>query len=356
MLISAFQDGQRCANTIGRALLQAENPERLSFNVLQAAGKDDVDCLEEFKSRHLPKVCSDEGCKAAVLSRVHYWKIAPEEGEGPVHQRGLLSARADVSGKDSMCLSTDSHMDFTKDWDRDLLEDWTAADNEFAVLTAYPMATADAASAGKKSWISLCGYFLSNGVPRGATGGTMFNGEGEELGKPPLTMNWAAGQSFARCHAERNVPVDKHLSWMFDGEEVNRAVRLWTHGYDLYNPKVDVVLHNYTHANQKFWTYSSPTKDADEEASRKRLLTLLEGAAAEKDYGQFGLGTQRSLEDYVTWSHTDLGGKWAEFLKNKGITPLFEGREQPGSDSEFCKSLRRRPVRSSEDLIASIGE
>jgi len=346
MLISAFQDGTRCANTILRALQQAEHPERVSFNVLQAKGADDVDCFEEFKSHHLPKLCHDKACSRAVESRIHFWTIPPDEGKGPVHQRGLLSERADISGTDSMCLSTDSHMDFTEDWDRDLLEDWTATNNEFAVMTAYPLATSDAGVAGKQTWISLCGYFLEGLVPRGATGGTMSGLDNP--GRPAMTMNWAAGQSFSRCHAEKNVPVDKNLMWIFTGEEVNRAVRLWTHGYDLYNPKVSVVLHNYTHAAQKFWSYASGKEEEEVEGSR-RLHALLQGHATAKEFGRYGLGDQRSLDDYVTWSHTDLGG-WSAFLAKKGINPLAN----KGSDTAFCQGLKRLPVRSAKELLASI--
>merc|ERR1712039_1125894 len=131
-----------------------------------------------------------------------------------------------------MCLNTDSHMDFLKYWDTSMLEDWKATGNEFAVLSTYPQSFEQRASAGKQMHVTLCGYWLSGGTPRGATGLNEFSHEQ----KPGLTMNWAAGQSFSRCHAEKNVPADKNLRWVFDGEEVDRALRLWTHGYDLYNP------------------------------------------------------------------------------------------------------------------------
>uniref|UniRef100_A0A7S1LLI4 Uncharacterized protein n=1 Tax=Alexandrium catenella TaxID=2925 RepID=A0A7S1LLI4_ALECA len=168
-------------------------------------------------------------------------------------------------------------------------------------------------------------------------------------------MNWAAGQSFSRCHAERTVPVDKHLAWMFDGEEIGRAVRLWTHGYDLYNPAVNVVMHNYSHASQKFWSYTSPEKATEERASQARLQALLQGRATAQEFGRFGLGSQRSLEDYVAWSHTDLGGQWKDFLHGRGIKPMYEsGSYQPGSDTGFCDTLKRPPVRNREELVASI--
>jgi len=354
MLISAFQDGDRCANTIKTALDNASFPDRLSFNVLQAIGPTDIVCLEEFKSKHLPKLCSGQSqdCEATTLARIHVWTIPLEEAKGPVHQRGLLSERAILPGQDSMCLSTDSHMSFVDAWDNLLIQDWTSKNNEFAVLTAYPLSMRDAHIAGTQSYVNLCGYFLENGVPRGVTGATLFNSE--ERPKPVLTMNWAAGQSFSRCHAEKNVPVDKEFRWLFTGEEVDRAVRLWTHGYDLYNPSINVVMHNYTSPNQGFWNYRSDAKASEQEVSDARIRALLTGQQVEGGFGIFGLGDQRTLEEYVSWSHTNLGGKWNEYLQLHKLKPSIpNGQIQPGSNTEFCQSLERHPVRDAAALAKS---
>merc|ERR1719262_443160 len=124
-------------------------------------------------------------------------------------------------------------MDFLPGWDTSLINDWVATNNEFAVLTAYPLGTQDQEVAAT-SYIDLCGYYGEDGIPRGKTGSTLPR---RPVGSAPyLTMNWAAGFSFHRCHADRNVPVDPNLRWIFTGEEVSRAVRLWTHGYDIYLP------------------------------------------------------------------------------------------------------------------------
>mmetsp|Transcript_23647 Transcript_23647/g.45949 ORF Transcript_23647/g.45949 Transcript_23647/m.45949 type:complete len:414 (+) Transcript_23647:89-1330(+) len=354
MLISAFQDGDRCANTINRALDKARYPDRLSFNVLQAIGPRDVACLEEFRSKLLPKLCSEQSmdCEAATLARIHVWTIPLKEAKGPAHQRGLLSERAILPGQDSMCLSTDSHMSFVDAWDDLLIQDWTSTNNEFAVLTAYPLATRNANFAGTKAHINLCGYFLEDDLPRGVTATTLLN-QGKQT-KPTLTMNWAAGQSFSRCHAEKNVPVDKELRWIFTGEEVDRAVRLWTHGYDLYNPSINAVLHNYTKPNQHFWDYYSDVRDAEEDLSGTRIRALLTGQKVIGGFGTFGLGNQRTLEEYVTWSHTNLGGNWDEYLKLHKLTPnIPDGAPDPDTNPKFCESLERHPVRDAESLAKS---
>jgi hypothetical protein len=50
------------------------------------------------------------------------------------------------------------------------------------------------------------------------------------LTRPILGPLWAAGLSFMKCHAERNVPNDPLETGIFMGEEYARAARLYTNG------------------------------------------------------------------------------------------------------------------------------
>ena len=50
---------------------------------------------------------------------------------------------------------------------------------------------------------------VSNGQARAAA----------NLERPMIAPLWAAGLSFSRCHAERNVPNDVNLRHIFSGEE-----------------------------------------------------------------------------------------------------------------------------------------
>jgi Glycosyltransferase (GlcNAc) len=69
------------------------------------------------------------------------------------------------------------------------------------------------------------------------------------LTQPKLTTMWGAGLSFHRCHAELVVPVDPYTDQVFDGEEGSRAIRFFTHGYDIYTPDKVLVTHDY-HTHQ----------------------------------------------------------------------------------------------------------
>jgi len=351
LVISAFRDGERCARTLAFALDKAKYPSRLHFRVLQALGKGggakDTSCVHHFMNEYLPRFCQKHSneetaarvCEREVMLRLKAWTIPLEEGMGPAHQRGLLNEMLDFQVTDAMCMTTDSHMDFHHDWDELTIADWYATDNEFAVLTTYPVRMEDGQE--EKSLgnhVDLCGYELERGIPRGKTGSVLATRQGD---KPYFTMNWAAGFSFHRCHADRNVPVDKHLTWIFTGEEVSRAVRLWTHGYDLYLPSGITVYHNYTAAKQEFWRYQGLSQFLTGHFSRQRISALLQlGNGESPDLGLYGLGSQRSLEQWVKWSQVDLGtARWSKFLR---------------VGSMKCSKLKRVPVKDVQRLNASI--
>lgn len=160
--------------------------------------------------------------------------------------------------------------------------------------------------------LDCCGYCRSEdsedeGIPRGLSCRNV-----PYVRAPMLTMQWAAGLSFHRCHADYNVPVDPHLEWIFTGEEVNRAARLWTHGYDLYLPSRHVILHNYSAAKQAFRTHTGhDDRMAMKARSLQRLRYLLglpldaPPTPAPDNFDGFGAGRQRKMDDFIKWSRID---------------------------------------------------
>ena len=52
----------------------------------------------------------------------------------------------------------------------------------------------------------------------------------------------------------RQVPFDPFLPWIFMGEEISMSARLWTAGYDIFSPTVNVLNHYYVRRHYpKFW-------------------------------------------------------------------------------------------------------
>merc|ERR1712217_951459 len=179
------------------------------------------------------------------------------------------------------------------------------------------------------SHVDLCGYFLENGIPRGQGGDNLRSNKEQ---KPYLTMNWAAGFSFSRCHADRNVPVDKNLRYIFTGEEIDRAVRLWTHGYDMHLPAFTYIYHDYDSAKREFWRekHDSNFEVMSHQTLVEKLQLMGPKSGSRDQFGIYGLGTQRSLEQYVAWARLNWRGGWKQFLSSKGQTPVDESNSVTG--------------------------
>ena len=143
-------------------------------------------------------------------------------------------------------------------------------------------------------------------------------------GKPILTAFFAAGFSFQKGHRIRNVPYDPYAAFVFDGEEMSMAVRMWTHGYDFYAPNLDVAYHLYSPNNAKirpvFW-------ESDDWQSKKqwkitrysefrlnyimKLHPLLHSfiplnSIDLREVDIYGLGTNRDVEDFWDFTRIDI--------------------------------------------------
>jgi len=134
---------------------------------------------------------------------------------------------------------TDSHMDFSDNWDVDLVDMFHLTQNDYAVLSTY-VTDITANNQDPINVPHLCMVQFTSSIRNWGTKECKF------LTKPKLTnAMWGAGLSFHRCHAELNVPVDPYLDNVFDGEEGSRGIRFFTHGYDVYTPHRVLVTHDY---------------------------------------------------------------------------------------------------------------
>jgi hypothetical protein len=64
----------------------------------------------------------------------------------------------------------------------------------------------------------------------------------------------AAGFFFSPANFLYEVPFDPFLPWIFMGEEISMSARLWTSGYDIFSPTINVLDHYYVRRHYpKFW-------------------------------------------------------------------------------------------------------
>ena len=255
MLVAAFRD-KLCARTIHNSFTHAANPKRIFIRIIDQTqpGSDLVDdegCWPRYCGEYNPN-CEE------YKSQVRVVRVDSANSRGPTWARSKLSAMAvwDYEQRDQpeevdlkpvqlqdFCMQIDSHMDFSDNYDQELIAMHHRAENDYAVLSTY-VTDIEKNNQDPKVVPNLCMVTFTSSIRNWGTK------ECRGLQKPKLTnAMWGAGLSFHRCHAEINVPVDPYLDGVFDGEEGSRGIRFFTHGYDVYTPDKVLVTHDY-HGHQ----------------------------------------------------------------------------------------------------------
>lgn len=336
MVLMAALRETRTVHALLSMFEQAEHPERVHVGVVQQNDEEDEDVLEGFcKALGTPLVLhhsykgrsglnkrqpgedpwgqgrytveSFEDCKPA--SRVRVFRMDSSEAAGPVYARA--QQRRLLQGGDNMedfCLQLDAHAVFTRAWDSKLLKQFADTNNEYAVLTTYPTDAGTLRSNGEfpntnNHWEMphLCtARTLGNGVVRNDQASAAAN-----LERPLLGKLWAAGLSFSRCHAERDVPADPHLKQIFDGEEFSRGARLWTNGYDFYTLSRPVVGVYYGDEKGGRGSWHDDGEELSKSDERLSQLLCRGNHPAPDVLKGFDLGHRRRFEDYVALTGVD---------------------------------------------------
>ena len=285
------------------------------FDLKYQNDESDPDCIEEvcrLRGRPLVRV---EGTKHVNVEftnpndcfefdKVRVVRLDKSEAKGPVFARGL---QPETVQDEDFCMQIDAHSIVINAWDLKILKEWSMTNNEFAVLSTYPTNWKDLDKNSNNHWEMphLCGVSMSaNGAISNHQASAAAN-----LNKPLLAPLWAAGLSFSRCHAERDVPNDFNLKQIFSGEEFSRGARLWTHGYDFYSitrPTIGVYYGN-DKGGRGGWQHNSK----ESQNSLQRLMTLLrmpnsdQSPEAVAALGKFSLGSSRTLEQYIDFTGVD---------------------------------------------------
>jgi hypothetical protein len=130
--ISSFRD-ELCPRTLFNAFSKAAHPLRIRVGVVQQNTAGDVDCLERY-CEMMAAARNTTRAQCPHESQVTMNRQRAEDAKGPTWARAIGSA---MVGEEEFCMQTDSHMDFVRNWDRNLLSAWALTGNEYAVLSTY---------------------------------------------------------------------------------------------------------------------------------------------------------------------------------------------------------------------------
>ena len=284
--------------TLRRALATASAPQRLHFAVVEqsAAGRAE-----------LPHP------GAARLTRLH---IDARDARGPCWARALAMTLYDG---EEWFLQLDSHMDFDPGWDERLVAAATAlgAPQRGLAISTYPNAFSFEAGApvrqpGTDGVLALVvkagsGFAASHPV-------LGFEGHPVQSDAALPAFHLGAGCLFAPGRIVQDFPYDPWL--YFHGEEQALALRLYTHGWDLFHVPALPIHHLYNDAAS-----GAPPRplhwDAQQEAAREvewwpleqRSRARLAALVAGEDLGVYGLGRARSLADFAAFSGIDYAAR-----------------------------------------------
>ena len=381
VMIASFRDGTMCKNTISGIFTRAKYPHRVRVTVV-----DQV--LLSSKSSPYYSLPEDEPCTVPTVpcsvnqSQVLcQWKdyidtlsLDALDSSGPCFSRHL-SYR--MYRGEYFVLQTDSHVEFTMDWDDDIIQQWKSTNNEMAVLTVYPDDVKYIRTKATKERInnSNNNNTQKRTMPNRAIMCKTIYEKDEDVGihlrhdqQPSLKPNfddgrlqlepfWAAGFSFSRGHFVLQVMYDLYLPHIFQGEETNIGIRGFTSGYDFYAPSRPVVYHYYNIPNKnknnndknkkrkkrlKFWDLPTYNEDVAYTAMQ-RLNTIIElfkknntsnnnnnhrSSWFSKDSKLYGLGTVRSVDQYyqlfgIHRNNQSIEDNLCMFVASRAMNEMF---------------------------------
>ena len=303
--IVSYRDSE-CKHTIHDLYTKASFPERVYIGLNWQYAEEDGD-IPFFAQPYQERI---------RLTRAHY-----TDSKGACWARSLTESSYD--GEDYV-LNIDAHMRFVSGWDERLISlhhKLVYFGHPKPVLTCYPPA-----------YSLQEGYLdedLSKMVPEalivGGTNRRIFKnhrrGKVPPGSEPFLHACVAAGFLFAPGSMIEEVPYDRHL--YFFGEEVTLAVRLWTHGYDLFHPATVLAYHLYKRKripstgkiiqSRAISTHHGEHEDANElnarSYARVRHLVGTEFSVDSeviKDIAEYGLGNSRTIYQFSRFSGLDF--------------------------------------------------
>lgn len=289
--VASYRD-QDCLATVRDMFDKAAKPERVVVGICeQNAADPNESCLPtNFKWN----------------SNVRRLTIPHKEAKGPCYARYLCST---LYRGETYYMQIDSHTTFVPQWDEKVIKEHGDTPNPHkAVLTGYPH---DSSNHGldEQSVPILCdAKFNDAGIPQLYAGVKTKEQVDAAQGKHFVVPFTSGGFIFGPGHMVKDVPYDPALDHVFQGEEILYSARLWTHGYDFYTPRLNLIFHKYGRKGEKRWHDDVPEwhdVQVKSMARLKRLLGLDGNPPATGD--PHGLGTVRTIQAY--WEFAGLDPK-----------------------------------------------
>jgi len=274
--------------------------------VVEDAGPD-PDCFVEFCK-------SEEGINSNACNNgnIRLFNVNESESLGPYMARYL---GAKFYRGEQYYLQIDSHSEFVHAWDEKLIKMVEDAPAEKPVISTYPPDST-------QNWKDTIGFRMCDSEFAAAQIEWQIIRLGSSIAfdrEIPAVAKYApfvaAGFFFSPASFLHEVPFDPFLPWIFMGEEISMSARLWTSGYDIFSPTVNVLNHYYVRRHYpKFWEsvnrfFKKPIHNDIVEIIIKRVKNMLGYPESKADLiypnsvlyrlDEWGMGKKRSFSKYM---------------------------------------------------------
>tara|TARA_Y100000389_G_scaffold8472_4_gene8076 strand:+ start:7491 stop:8669 length:1179 start_codon:yes stop_codon:yes gene_type:complete len=297
--IASYRDSL-CSKTIESLFENASSPSRIYVGI----------CSQN--SENISEECIPQNFRFKNHIRIH--RLKHTEALGPTYARYLCSH---LWRGEEYYLQIDSHMLFDEDWDKDLLNMYSELPHEKCAITAYPPSFENT----KNPATYTCKAEFKNINEKEGTFDIISSSLETHLDKAILTPYFSACLFFSKSSFLYEVPFDPYLPYLFQGEEPLMAMRLYTSGWDLYNPPKSVCSHKYVKKEDKdrpkFWDDNKLNFHQIQKETKKRYLKIISQDVEckpefLKEIEYYGLGKIRDIDSYFKFAGIDM--------KNKTIT------------------------------------
>jgi hypothetical protein len=284
--IASYRDPE-LVPTIQDMIYRAKHPENLTFGIAwQYSPDDEWDSLQEFR----------------IDPRFKIIEIDYRKSEGACWARNKIQQ---CYNQEEYTLQLDSHHRFVQDWDEQLINMYKGLQDrgyKKPLITSYiPSYNPENDPEGRVQvpWKMNFDRF----IPEGAVFFLPASIDNyKELDSPIPARFYSAHFAFTTGKFAEEVQHDPE--YYFHGEEISIAVRAFTHGYDLFHPHKVIAWHEYTRKGRtKHWDDSKTWGERNTIShQRNRKLFGMDNEVQDIEFGKYGFGTERTLEDYERYA------------------------------------------------------
>lgn len=281
-------------HTVQDAVAKASEPEQLVFGV--------VDQHPQSRRAEITALCGP--------AKLRYVHIHPVESRGVCWARSLAFS---LHQTEHFFLQIDSHMLFEKAWDDQLLQTWheLRITSPKPIVSTYPYGFEfEEGQAVVKIDVSDQTTLVLRPQPESTLtdhdATLTFRAEHVFVRNPVKGCHIAGGFLFAHGSFIEEIPYDPKL--YFHGEEQSLSLRSFTHGWDIFHPPHIPLFHLYKMPNTPHETHHwHPNWDSQRDVKFTTLTNLAKQRLMDLVYqrrhlGRFGLGCERSVEDFARFS------------------------------------------------------